>query len=107
MANVQVGTSAPRARTRPPADPARRRRRRTTIVCSRVIAPFDCLDCEAPLAIVMADHENNTYLMLGPMAKLRQGDVECECGAVREFVSMNAAPDVPRPHGVDRRPITA
>jgi hypothetical protein len=98
MAVAQIGEPGPRDRTRPQADPGQRRRRRSSVIKSRVIAPFDCLNCEAPLAIVMADPNNDTYLMLGPMAKLREGTIECDCGAVREFTSLNAPPGVPPPH---------
>lgn len=102
MAELQFGSSGPRACTRPAADSARRQRR-SQLARTRVIAPFDCLACEAPLAIVMADHEHNTYLMVGTTAKLVKGEVKCECGAVREFASMQVPP---RP-GVDTLPKAA
>jgi hypothetical protein len=112
MADVQVGESGPRPRARPHADPGRRRRRdRTTLIRSRIVGPFDCLnpDCQAPLAVVMADHEHNTYLMVGPMAMLTHGTIRCECGAEREFISVNVPPKLAPPFrpGVDTLPKSA
>lgn len=69
---------------------------------SRWVGFLYCLNCEAELREVMADENNDTYLLDGG-DRLKRHSVPCrDCGAVREFRSHPVRP-MPPENIVDRR----
>ena len=67
---------APSARLRAPAP-----------TLSRIVDVFNCGRGHR-LGLVLADQRNQSLLLIGASAIVRNGTVECfECGAVRRFIS--------------------